>query len=65
MISWKKFLEKVIEGSKDKRYNFNQIAEMHIMTIANEMDMSYEYYLKYKMHAVEWRLLVMINKNKN
>ena len=35
MISWKIFLEKVIEDFEDKGYNSNQIAEMHIKTIAN------------------------------
>ena len=42
MISWKIFFEKAIEFFKDKGFNFNHIAEMHIMTIANKMDMSYE-----------------------
>ena len=37
---------------------------MHIITIANKMDMSYDFYIKQNMHAVEWKLNAMINKNK-
>ena len=40
LISWKKFLEKVVNDFKDKGYIFNHIAERHIITIANKMDMS-------------------------
>ena len=29
------------------------------------MDMSYDFYIKHNMHAVEWKLNAMINKNKN
>ena len=28
------------------------------------MDMSYDFYIKHKMHAVERKLIAMINKNK-
>ena len=55
MISWKNFLEKVIEDCKDKGYNFNYIPEMHYMTIANKLDMTYDFYIKHDMHAVEWK----------
>ena len=37
---------------------------MNIITIANEMDMSYDFYIKHNMCAVEWKLNAMINKNK-
>ena len=65
MIPWKNFLKKVIDDFKNKGYNFNHIAEMHLITIANKMDMSYDFYIKHNMHAVEWELKVMINKNKS
>ena len=65
MISWKCFLEKVIEDFKDKGYNFNHIPDMHIMTIANKRNMSYEVYLKHNMGAIEWRINAMINKTEN
>ena len=37
---------------------------MDIITIANELDMTYDFYIKHNMHAVEWNLNAMINKNK-
>ena len=48
-----------------KRYNFDQNAEMNIITIANKMDRSYDFYIKHSMCALEWKLNAMINKNKN
>ena len=44
IISWKNFLMKVIDDFKDKGYIFSHIAEMHIITIANKLDMSYDFY---------------------
>ena len=44
-------------------YNFNHIPEMHIMTIANKLDMTYDFYIKHNMHAVEWKLNKMLNEN--
>ena len=65
MISWKNFLEKVIDDFKNKGYIFNHIGEMHIKTKANKMDMSYDFYIKHNMCALEWKLNAMINKNKS
>ena len=65
LISCSKFLEKVIDDFKNKGYSFNHIAEMHIITFANKRDMSYDFYLKQTMCALEWRLNAMINKNKS
>ena len=64
LISWQNFLEKVIDDFKNKGYNFNQIEEMNSITIACKMNMSYDFYIKHIMHAVEWKLNAMINKNK-
>ena len=64
MISWSNFLEKVIDDFKNKGYTFNDIAEMNIITVANKLDMSYNY-TKHNMHAVEWKINAMINRNKN
>ena len=64
MISYSKFLGKVISGFKDKGYIFNHIAEMNIITIANKTDMLYEFYIKHNMCALEWKLNSMMNKNK-
>ena len=65
MISWKHFLVKVIDDFKDKGYNFSHIAEMHIITIANKRDMSYDFYIKHNMCASEWKLNAMVNENKS
>ena len=56
---------KVIDDFKDKGYNFNHIAEMHIITVAEKMDMSYDFHIEHNMCALEWKLNAMINKNKS
>ena len=28
------------------------------------MDISYDFYIRHNMHAVEWKLFAMVNKNK-
>ena len=63
MISWQKYLEKVIDDFKNKGNDFSQIEEMDIITMAKKMNMSYDFYIKRIMHAVEWKLNAMINKN--
>ena len=65
MVSPKIFLITVIDDFKDKGYNFNHIAGMHIITRACKMDMSYDFYIKHNMCALEWKLNAMINKNKS
>ena len=65
MISWSNFLNQVNSDFKEKGCNFNQISEMNIITIANNLDMSYDFYIKHNMHAVEWKSYALINKNKS
>ena len=65
MMPWKIFLEKMIDDFKDKEYNFNQIAEMHIIKIAKKMDISYDFNIKHNMCALEKKLNAMINKTKD
>ena len=55
----------MIDDFNKKGYIFNHIAEMNIITIANKMDMSYDFYVIHNMHAVEWKLIAVINKNKS
>ena len=55
MILLKNCSKKVIDDFKDKRYNFIHIAEMHIITYADKMDMSYDIYIEQTMHALEWK----------
>ena len=37
---------------------------MKIITKTNKLDMSYDFHVKHNMHAVEWKLSAMINKDK-
>ena len=53
MIPWSKFLENVIDVHANAGYFFNKIAEMQIITVADNLDMSYDFYTKHNMHAVE------------
>ena len=55
----------MIDDFEDKRYNNNQIAERHIITIANKMDKWYDFYIKHSMHAVDWKVNAKLNKNKS
>ena len=64
MCFWQKFSEEAIKDFNNIGYNFNHIAEMNIITIANKLDM-YHFYIKHNMHAVEWKLNAMINEDKN
>ena len=59
-----KFLEDVIDDYNFKGYTFNRIVELNIITIADKMDMSYDFYNKHNMHAVGWKLISLINKDK-
>ena len=43
MTPWSNFLEKIIIDFKGKRYTFNNIAEMHIITIAKKLEMTYDF----------------------
>ena len=65
MLSWDNFIENVIKDFKNEGYNFNLIAEINIITKANKMDMSYVLYINHNMHAVDWKLITIINKKKN
>ena len=65
MIPWKNFLTEMIDDFEDKGYNFNHIAEMHIITIANKLDMSYDFYIKQNMCALEKKSNAIVNKNKS
>ena len=53
MISWSIFSEKISSDFKGKGYTFNQMAEMHIITVAKKLDMSCDFYIKHNIHTVE------------
>ena len=65
MTCWKNLSGKMIDDFEEKGYTFSHIAGMHNITIAHKMDMSCDFYIKRNMHAVEWRLNALINKNKS
>ena len=65
MVPWKIFLKRLIDDFKDKGYTFNQIAEILCITKAKKLDMSYDFYIKHNMHAIEGKLNALINKNKS
>ena len=38
---------------------------MNIIRISNKVDMSYDFYIKHNMHAIEWKTNAIVNKNKS
>ena len=65
IISWSNYLREAIDSLKIEGYDFNQIVEMDIITLAHKRDMTYDFFLKHNMSAFEWKLNAMINKDKN
>ena len=59
-VSWSNYIRETIE-----EYDFSHIAEMDIITLVHKRDMTYDFYLKHNMSALEWRLNSKINKDKN
>ena len=59
-VSWSNYIRESIDGC-----DFSHIAEMDIITLANKRDMTFDFYLKHNMPALEWKLNSMINKDKN
>ena len=55
--------DSVITDFNNKGYSFNHIAELNIITIANQLDMSYDFYIKNNMPAVERKLNTIIARN--
>ena len=58
-------MEELIDDYKYKRYTLICIDGLNTTLIAEKVDMSYGFYIKHNMHAVEWKLNAMIYKNKN
>ena len=53
----------VINDYNSIGYTFNYITELNIMIIVKKMDMSYDFYIRHNMHAVERKLFMMINRD--
>ena len=64
-ISRSNYLRDASVNPKEEGYHFNHLAEIDIITLAHKRDMTYDFYIKHNMHAVEWKLNAMINKDKN
>ena len=64
MIFWQNFLRKIINDFKNKGYDFNHIEDLNNITISNKKDTSYDFYINFNMHAVEWKLNSMKTSNK-
>ena len=54
----------MISDFKDKEYTFDHIAEMLIVTIADKLDTTYDFFIKHNMWALKWKLNAMIDKDK-
>ena len=57
MVSWKIFLENKIYNIKNDGFDFSHISQMNIIIVCNKMDMTYDFYMKHNMSAVEWKLI--------
>ena len=64
-VSGSNYLRDAVNNLKEEGYRFNYITEMDIITLAHKRDMTYDFYLKHKISAFEWKLNAMINKDKN
>ena len=65
LISWKIFIENATDGFKTDGHVFSHISQMNIIIECNKMDMTYDFYIKQNMPAVEWRINQLINKDRN
>ena len=59
-VSWSNYIRETIEGC-----DFSQKAEMDIITLVHNCDMTYNFFLKHSMPAFEWKLNSKIIKDKN
>ena len=64
MVSWKNFVKNAIKELKDEGFDFSHISQMNIIIVCNKVDMTYDFYMKHNMTAVEWKLNHLINKAK-
>ena len=63
-VAWANYLREAIDKLKEEGYDFNCIAEMDIITLTHKRDMTYDFYLKQNMPAVEWKLNQLTDKDK-
>ena len=65
MISWKNFVEIKISNLKNDGFDFSHISQMNIIIAFNKLDMTYDFYMKHIMPAVERKLNHLIHRFKN
>ena len=65
MCFWQKNLEKAVKDVNNEGFNSNQLAVLFILTKANKLDKSSDFYIKHIMYTVEWKLNATINKKEN
>ena len=65
MVSWKVFVENAINKLRDEGFDFSHISQMNFIIVCNKMDMTFDFYFKQIMPAVEWKINQVINKDKN
>ena len=63
LINLKRYLLYQIDNFIDKGYEFSYIDEKIVTTVIDEMHMTYDYYIKTPMPAVELKLNMIISKN--
>ena len=59
------FVENVICNFKNEGFDCSLVSHMNIIIVCNEMDMTYEFFMKQNMHVKDWKLNHLINKDKN
>ena len=65
MCFWQNFSENAFRDFNNEGYNFIHKAELNIITIVNRMHMSCDFSIKHNLEAIEWKLIVLIDKNKS
>ena len=65
LFNLKRYLLYRIVNFIDKGHIFSHIDEMNITTVNDKMYMTYDYYIKHPMSAVELKLIKNISKNAN
>ena len=64
MVSWKIFVGNVIINFKNDGFDFSLISQKNTTILCNKMDLTYDFYMKHHMCALEWQLNKFFNKNK-
>ena len=55
IISWKIYTENAIDDFNNDGFNFSHISQMSVIIVCNRMDMTYDFYMKQNMPAIEWK----------